>query len=52
MIFLAGVERFKSQAYTINKYIIGRDLMEMKLEVVPIGVADIDRAKTFYGEKH
>jgi len=25
--------------------------MEMKLEVVPIGVTDVDRAKTFYGEK-
>ncbi len=25
--------------------------MEMKLEVVPIGVADVDRAKAFYGEK-
>lgn len=25
--------------------------MEMKLEVVPIGVTDVDRAKAFYGEK-
>jgi catechol 2,3-dioxygenase-like lactoylglutathione lyase family enzyme len=25
--------------------------MEMKLEVVPIGVTDIDRAKAFYGDK-
>jgi predicted enzyme related to lactoylglutathione lyase len=25
--------------------------MEMKLEVVPIGVTDVDRAKTFYGEQ-
>jgi predicted enzyme related to lactoylglutathione lyase len=25
--------------------------MEMKLEVVPIGVADVELAKTFYGEK-
>lgn len=25
--------------------------MEMKLEVVPIGVTDVDRAKTFYVEK-
>jgi predicted enzyme related to lactoylglutathione lyase len=25
--------------------------MEMKLEVVPIGVVDVDRAKAFYGEK-
>jgi predicted enzyme related to lactoylglutathione lyase len=25
--------------------------MEMKLEVVPIGVSDIDRAKEFYAEK-
>jgi predicted enzyme related to lactoylglutathione lyase len=25
--------------------------MEMKLEVVPIGVTDVDRAKAFYAEK-
>ncbi|HSX34480.1 MAG TPA: glyoxalase superfamily protein [Candidatus Saccharimonadales bacterium] len=25
--------------------------MEMKLEVVPIGVTDIERAKAFYGDK-
>lgn len=25
--------------------------MEMKLEVVPIGVSDVDRAKTFYVDK-
>ncbi len=25
--------------------------MEMKLEVVPIGVTDVDRAKTFYADK-
>ncbi|HSX28960.1 MAG TPA: glyoxalase superfamily protein [Candidatus Saccharimonadales bacterium] len=25
--------------------------MEMKLEVVPIGVTDVDRAKAFYGEQ-
>lgn len=25
--------------------------MEMKLEVVPIGVTDVDRAKEFYGQK-
>jgi len=25
--------------------------MEMKLEVVPIGVTDIERSKVFYGEK-
>jgi catechol 2,3-dioxygenase-like lactoylglutathione lyase family enzyme len=35
----------------LYKYLFKEIFMEMKLEVVPIGVTDVDQAKVFYVEK-